>query len=237
VSVTDNEFNLTPADITGCARARTLWRERHLSEYGKATYSGRRCRLPSPSISATSSGTTRTPGPGPSWRGNQGNEDDPVSFAAWSSPVTDGCSTAHEVSSGTCNSGFGQDAGLGLQLCRRADQHDPIRHDHDAVRHAAELSAGHDDHCAAPAADYRGDDHHAGPPADNIRASDFDEHSGSERSSRRGPVQIITESARRSPVPPVRARRSPRPRGARGTGSCSAAATPCGTVRGISTTS
>lgn len=49
-----------------------------------------------------------------SWRffaWSQSNLANPITKAQWTAPVTDKCSTAGEQSSGTCSSGFGQDAG------------------------------------------------------------------------------------------------------------------------------
>lgn len=112
VSVTDNVFNLTPADITGCAPSSNVCGENAIfSEYGKATYSGAAVPTAIAFHQNNVFGDNTYAGPWTFMAWNQGNEDDPVSFGAWSSPVTDDCSTAQEVSSGTCNSGFGQDAG------------------------------------------------------------------------------------------------------------------------------
>ncbi len=41
----------------------------------------------------------------------QSNTAYPISFADWKKPVTDKCMLSGQISSGTCNSGFGQDAG------------------------------------------------------------------------------------------------------------------------------
>lgn len=42
---------------------------------------------------------------------SQSNEANPVSWSAWTAPVTDQCDTSGEIASGTCTSGFGQDTG------------------------------------------------------------------------------------------------------------------------------
>ena len=53
-------------------------------------------------------------GPWHFWAWSQSNLANPVSWAEWTAPVTDRCGTAGEISSGTCSSGFGQDAGSTL---------------------------------------------------------------------------------------------------------------------------
>ena len=53
-------------------------------------------------------------GPWHFWAWSQSNLADPVTWAEWTAPVTDQCGTAGEISSGTCSSGFGQDAGSTL---------------------------------------------------------------------------------------------------------------------------
>jgi hypothetical protein len=53
-------------------------------------------------------------GPWHFWAWSQSNEDNPVTWSQWTAAVTDQCGTAGEISSGTCSSGFGQDAGSTL---------------------------------------------------------------------------------------------------------------------------
>ena len=53
-------------------------------------------------------------GPWYFWPWNQSNTAYPVSFADWQKPVTDKCLLPSQISSGTCNSGFGQDVGSTL---------------------------------------------------------------------------------------------------------------------------
>ena len=53
-------------------------------------------------------------GPWHFWAWSQSNLANPVTWAEWTAPVTDQCGTAGEISSGTCSSGFGQDAGSTL---------------------------------------------------------------------------------------------------------------------------
>ena len=48
------------------------------------------------------------------WAWSQSNLANPVTWAEWTAPVTDQCGNASEISSGTCSSGFGQDAGSTL---------------------------------------------------------------------------------------------------------------------------
>jgi hypothetical protein len=42
---------------------------------------------------------------------SQSNLDNPVTYAQWTAAVTDSCDQPGELSSGSCNSGFGQDTG------------------------------------------------------------------------------------------------------------------------------
>ena len=53
-------------------------------------------------------------GPWHFWAWSQSNLANPVTWAEWTAPVTDQCGTAGEISSGTCSSGFAQDAGSTL---------------------------------------------------------------------------------------------------------------------------
>ena len=48
------------------------------------------------------------------WAWSQSNLDNPVTCAQWTAAVTDQCGSSGEISSGTCSSGFGQDAGSTL---------------------------------------------------------------------------------------------------------------------------
>src|SRR5262249_58415861 len=52
-------------------------------------------------------------GPSKFYAWNQGSDENPVSWAAWTGDISDGdkCSSAGERQSGACTSPFGQDAG------------------------------------------------------------------------------------------------------------------------------
>ena len=53
-------------------------------------------------------------GPWSFWAWSQSNIANPVTWAEWRAAPTDQCSTRKEISGGSCNSGFGQDAGSTL---------------------------------------------------------------------------------------------------------------------------
>jgi chitodextrinase len=113
VLVADNAFNVTPADIsTDCTASRYCGTNALFSEYGSnAPYTG--ATVPTNIAFNQNNVFTGNTYSGPwsfmAW--SQGNLDYPISWAAWSAAVTDKCSTAGEISSGTCDSGFGQEAG------------------------------------------------------------------------------------------------------------------------------
>jgi hypothetical protein len=57
-------------------------------------------------------------GPWHFWAWSQSTLANPVTWAEWTAPATDRCGTAGEISSSTCSSVFGQDAGSTLGCAR-----------------------------------------------------------------------------------------------------------------------
>lgn len=113
VAVTGNTFTVTPSDIgSDCTIAHYCGVNALFSEYGStAPYTG--STVPTNIAFNQNNLFTDNTYTGPwgfmAW--SQGNEDYPISWADWTGTVTDKCSTAAEISSGTCDSGFGQDGG------------------------------------------------------------------------------------------------------------------------------
>lgn len=113
VSVTSNQFNLTPSDLgSQCTVANNCGLNALFSEYGStAPYGG---AIVPTNITFNQGNVFRSNeynGPWAFMAWSQGNEDFPISWAQWTAAVTDKCSTTQEKQSGTCDSGFGQDAG------------------------------------------------------------------------------------------------------------------------------
>ncbi len=113
VSVNNNNFSITPSAIgSDCTVANECGLNAIFSEYGiTAPYTN--SIVPTNIMFNQGNRFTDNTHTGPwsfvAW--SQGSADNPVNFATWSAPVTDKCGTAGEISSGTCDSGFGQDAG------------------------------------------------------------------------------------------------------------------------------
>ena len=112
VSVAHNLFAFDPADIgSDCTVANYCGENGLFSTYGEPPYSG-----PAVPTNITfrqhnefSDNVYDGPWGFEAW--SQGNLDNPVNWTVWRAPVTDACSTAGENASGTCDSGFDQDAG------------------------------------------------------------------------------------------------------------------------------
>jgi hypothetical protein len=113
VSVSNNVFNLTPANIgADCTTANHCGLNGLFSVYGSTapyTSSIVPTNITFNQNNVFSDNTYNGPWAFMAW--SQGNIDYPVAWAQWTATVTDKCSTAGEISSGTCDSGFGQDAG------------------------------------------------------------------------------------------------------------------------------
>ena len=112
VTVDHNLFSFSPADVgPECTVANYCGDNGLFSTYGNPPYSG-----PSIPINITfdqnnhfRNNTYVGPWNFEAW--SQGNPDNPVNWTVWRANITDQCSTAGENSSGTCDSGFGQDQG------------------------------------------------------------------------------------------------------------------------------
>jgi parallel beta helix pectate lyase-like protein len=117
VSVSHNVIDFNPADITDCNRAD--WPDcgagGMFSEYGSvAPYNRAGLTLTQLTFFQHNSWSDNTyDGPSIFYAWNQGNGDNPVSWAEWTGRVSKGdrCSSAGERSSGACKGPFGQDAG------------------------------------------------------------------------------------------------------------------------------
>lgn len=113
VSVSNNVFNLTSANIgTNCTLSNKCGLNGVFSLYGSTgpyTSSAVPTNIAFNQNNIFSDNTYNGPWGFMAW--SQGNEDFPITWAQWTAAVTDKCSTSGEISSGTCNSGFGQDMG------------------------------------------------------------------------------------------------------------------------------
>jgi len=115
VTITQNLFSFSPANVGPSCTVDNYCGDNGLfSTYGESPYSG-----PAVPINITfdqnnhfRNNTYAGPWNFEAW--SQGNPDNPVNWSVWRANVTDRCSTAGENSSGTCDSGFGQDQGSTL---------------------------------------------------------------------------------------------------------------------------
>ena len=111
VSVTDNTFNFNAASVGAtCTTANLCGFNGLFSEYGNPPYGNT-------VVGAITFGQNNHfrdntyKGPWQFFVWSLGNESNPITWAQWTAPVTDQCSTNGELQSGTCNSGFSQDTG------------------------------------------------------------------------------------------------------------------------------
>ena len=116
--VEDNTLNFKPADVVGsgnaaCTVANLCGFNGLFSNYGTSIYGDTR------TVAVTFQQNNKFEsnvyhGPWSFFAWSQSNIANPVTWSAWTAPVTDQCDTAGELASGTCSSGFGQDAGSTL---------------------------------------------------------------------------------------------------------------------------
>ncbi len=112
VQVTNNIFNMTQATASLCLTATLCGYNGIFSNYGSTTpytSSSIPTAITFNQNNVFADNTYRGPWRFEIW--SQGNLANPITWADWRAPVTDKCGTASEISSGTCNSGFGQDVG------------------------------------------------------------------------------------------------------------------------------
>jgi len=112
VKVHDNLFQLTKANVAGCDVNKACGLNAVFSNYG-STKPYTSSVIPTNIAFNQGNDFYKNTYQGPwffmSWA--QSNQHYPLTFADWQKPVTDKCTTPDQVSSGTCNSGFGQDEG------------------------------------------------------------------------------------------------------------------------------
>lgn len=117
VTVTHNWFELDPYEVgPTCTVANYCGENGLFSNYGEPPYSG-----PAVPVNITfdqnnhfANNTYAGPWRFEAW--SQGNPDNPVNWTVWRASVTDRCSTPAENTSGTCDSGFGQDSGSAFDV-------------------------------------------------------------------------------------------------------------------------
>ena len=112
VTVTHNLFAFDPYEVGAeCTVAHYCGENGLFSTYGEPPYSGP--AVPTNVTFDQNNHFENNTYAGP-WRfeaWSQGNPDNPVNWTVWRANVTDRCSLPGENSSGTCDSGFGQDRG------------------------------------------------------------------------------------------------------------------------------
>ena len=114
VLVEDNTLNFDPANVDAqCTVANLCGFNGLFSDYGTSLYGNTRVGAVTFQQNNLFEGNTYN-GPWNFWAWSMSNLDNPVTWSEWTAPVTDQCDTAGELSSGTCSSGFGQDAGSTL---------------------------------------------------------------------------------------------------------------------------
>ncbi len=113
VQVSGNVFQFNPADIPGCTVASLCGFNGLFSNYGSTPpYTSAAVPTAIAFHQGNVFGNNTYEGPWMLWAWNFGNT---VTWAQWTAPVTDGCSGSGEIQSGSCTSGFGQDAGSTMQ--------------------------------------------------------------------------------------------------------------------------
>jgi hypothetical protein len=111
VLVENNVESFTPASVaSNCTAANLCGFTGLFSDYGTSIYQS--TRTVAITFQQNNKLTNNTyVGPWSFFAWSQSNIDNPVSWTQWTAPVTDKCDLSSELSSGSCNSGFGQDAG------------------------------------------------------------------------------------------------------------------------------
>ena len=112
VKVHDNLFQLNTANVAGCDVDKACGLNAVFSNYGSEeayTSSVIPTNIAFNQGNVFSKNTYQGPWFFMGWA--QSNQHYPLTFADWQKSVTDKCTLPGQVSSGTCNSGFGQDAG------------------------------------------------------------------------------------------------------------------------------
>jgi Right handed beta helix region len=111
VKVHDNEFELNPGKVAGCTTKKLCGVNSLYSQYGSSVpYPG---ALVATNIAFNQGNVfshNHYKGPWVFRGWAQSNLAYPLSFKDWRGPVTNKCTAPGEVSGGSCNSGFGQDA-------------------------------------------------------------------------------------------------------------------------------
>jgi hypothetical protein len=114
VLVENNTLNFTPANVAGNCNVSNMCGFIGLfSNYGTSIYGDTRIGA----ITFRQNNVFKNNsyhGPWNFFAWSQSNQDNPVTWTQWTTAVTDQCATSSELSSGTCNSGFGQDSGSNL---------------------------------------------------------------------------------------------------------------------------
>ncbi len=110
VTVSDNTFDFSPSAIgSDCTEASSCGQNGVFAEYGiAAPYTGFTVsnNVAFDQDNVFKDNTYKGP-----WTFMAWNQDNVVTWAQWTAPVTDSCLSAEEQQSGECTSGFGQDAG------------------------------------------------------------------------------------------------------------------------------
>ena len=111
VMVTDNVESFNPTSVaSSCTVANMCGFTALFSNYGTSIYgSSRTVAITFQQNNHFTDNSYRGPWSFFAW--SQSNLDNPVTYAQWTAAVTDSCDQPGELSSGTCNSGFGQDPG------------------------------------------------------------------------------------------------------------------------------
>jgi hypothetical protein len=109
--VENNTFSFTPSAVSSsCTTANLCGFNGLFSNYGNAPYDASRTVAITFQQNNVFKNNTYS-GPWKFFAWSQSNIDNPITSAQWQAAVTDQCNTSSELSSGTCNSGFGQDKG------------------------------------------------------------------------------------------------------------------------------
>ena len=114
VSVENNTFNFNAATVgSSCTVANLCGFNGLFSDYGTSIYGS--TRVGAITFRQNNHFTDNTyAGPWSFFAWSQSNLDNPLTWPQWTASVTDSCSTAGDIGSGTCNTGFGQDSGSSL---------------------------------------------------------------------------------------------------------------------------
>jgi hypothetical protein len=112
VEVKGNTFKLNPTNVTGCDVSKACGIQAMLSNYGSSIpYNAAQVPHNIAFQQGNVFANNTYQGPWYFWGWAQSNTVYPIQFSQWQRAVTTECNTASEISSGTCTTGFGQDAG------------------------------------------------------------------------------------------------------------------------------